>query len=276
MINKHIARHLNHKLLDREKERELIKQYKQGNKKACEILVKHNYKFVVKTALKYKQYCNDKILFDDIVQEGCMGLVKGIEKFDLNNNNRLITYSIWWMKARINIFIQNNYRTFRLGTTNMGRKLFPHYFLISSIDCLPEYKKDEERKDIAKRLNISVSDIRDMESLIHYSSNISLNNHRTKGNSDIKMIDLVAISSKDACEQANAKRARHALGKAMLMLNDREQKVVRKKIDNMNNNEIGAEFGVSGERIRQINKAANKKIRAALQKMGINSMSEII
>ena len=106
---------LKNRKLSKDEELDLIKKYKNGDEKALKILVERNYRLVVSIVLKYN---NQNVEFDDLIQEGNIGLIKAIKKFDIKRKTRLSTYATWWIRHEIKIFIIDNSRIIRLPYGN--------------------------------------------------------------------------------------------------------------------------------------------------------------
>ena len=139
-------------LLSREEERELaILLHETGDPLAANKLVTANLRFVVKVAYQYKHY---GLKLTDLIQEGNLGLMRAVEKFDPNKDCRLISYAVWWIKAYIQAYIIKSWSLVKIGTTQAQRKLF--YKLAETKRELEREGMDPTPANIAKKLKLKV------------------------------------------------------------------------------------------------------------------------
>ncbi|MEC8051351.1 MAG: sigma-70 family RNA polymerase sigma factor, partial [Myxococcota bacterium] len=151
-----------HPVLTREQEVELAVEYRDTNcPRAADKLVVSNLRFVVKVAHEYRGYGFPLL---DLVQEGNIGLMKAVEKFEPAKGYRLISYAVWWIRAYIQNYIMKSWSLVKMGTTQAQRKLF--FKLRSEREKVESEMEGDGRAsadDLAARLKVNVSDINDME-----------------------------------------------------------------------------------------------------------------
>ncbi len=250
-------------ILSREQEYELAILYKEQNdEEAGKRLVTSNLRFVIKVALGYRNY-GVKLL--DLIQEGNIGLIKAVERFDPGRGYRLISYAIWWIKAYIQNYIIRSWSVVKIGTTQAQRKLFYR------IGDLPEpLDYDNHLQNVAKlagKINVTEDEILDMAA-------------RLKAH-DLSLDDLIGDRSRDSFadtlpdERPNQEHVlanleelvdlKDWLSEALETLNHREKYIIEKRIlceDRVTLKELGKHFGITRERARQIERAALEKLRA--------------
>ncbi len=249
-------------VLSREKESELARRYRDyGDKDACDILVTANLRFVIKVALGYRNY---GLRLMDLIQEGNIGLMKAVEKFDPDKGYRLISYAIWWIKAYIQNYIIRSWSLVKMGTTQAQRKLFYR------ISDLPEFKNVDDHYEnmskLAEKINVTQDEVIDMAA-------------RLKAH-DFSLDDLISDTSRESFADTlrdESPDQETTLGdlqekmdlkiwaeNALKTLNDREQYIVERRLlsdSPLTLKELGKHFGITRERARQIERAALKKLK---------------
>jgi len=250
-------------VLSAKEERELAeKWFYEKDRSAAEKLVLSNLRFVVKLAHKFKSY---KIKIEDLIQEGNIGLMRGVQTYDPNQNIRLIHYASWWIKSRMQAYILKMWNIVKIGTTQAQRKLF---FKLKQTEnkILMEHNNNADlSKKIAKELNLKVKDVEEMQIRLKASeksidaplledSNSTYSDYLpAKFNLEEEFIQRKIL------EENKAK-----LKKALKTLNDRERDILNKRYFDENKlgyQEIGNIYNISKQRVAQIEKAALKKLR---------------
>src|SRR5512139_1969562 len=152
-------------LLTVEEEQALARRFKKGDLQAGHRLVTSNLRFVVKVSYEYRSY---GIRMADLIQEGNIGLMKAVQKFDADKQIRLISYAVWWIRAYIQNYILKSWSLVKLGTTQAQRKLF--FSLARTRRELDrtsvEHGADSDGRDankVAKKLRVKASEVREME-----------------------------------------------------------------------------------------------------------------
>ena len=253
-------------VLSREEEYKLATDLRQtGNLEAARALVLHNLRFVIKIARGYSGY---GLPLADMVQEGNIGLMKAVKRFDPEMNVRLVSFAVHWIRAEIHEYILRNWRIVKVATTKAQRKLF---FNLRSAKKRLGWMNQNEIRSIADDLGVKPEEVAEMESRLsnrdvgfdlpvdddeEYSSPIAYLTH----DSD----DPATQLEKDDAESHNMAQ----LATALSELDERSKDIVRRRWLNENGKEtlhtLAEEYGVSAERIRQLEKNAFKKMRAAM------------
>lgn len=238
-----------------------------GDQKYATTLVEANLRFVMKVAIEYQSY---GFPLEDLIQEGNVGLLKAVERFNPDRGYRLISYGVWWIRASIQDYILKNWSMVRLGTTQRQRKLFNK--LLSSrkrAEALRLYGANW-KEEMAKGCGGNESDLQDMESRMRLRD-CSTDARRADREDGPTLLETATAGESSAEDVAGARnlaavRNRAILG-AIQGLSDREQVVVQQRFlgeDKITLQELGKRFGVSKERVRQLEKRALLKLRRTL------------
>lgn len=262
-----------HPVLTREQEVELAEKYKEtGCSRAADKLVVSNLRFVVKVAHEYRGYGFPLL---DLVQEGNIGLMKAVEKFEPAKGYRLISYAVWWIRAYIQNYIMKSWSLVKMGTTQAQRKLF---FKLRSEREKVESEMDGDGRasadDLAARLNVNVSDINDMEARLS-ARDFSLDCEIVTGGRQ-RHIDILP----DHVESPEESFAEHEEKTVLLQhvdklspsLNEKEKYILGNRLLSekpVTLQEIGTMFSISRERARQIEGNVIRKLRTELEQTDI-------
>ena len=240
-----------------------LKKYK-GIKEA-EKLVVSNLRFVVKIAYEYKNY---NVKLADLIQEGNIGLMHAVKKFDPYKGYRLISYAVWWIRAYIQNFIIRSWSMVKIGTTQAQRKLF---FKLNrarkELEAMSE--KNPEFKEIADSLNVKEIDVEEM-GLRLSNRDVSLNAY-LNDEEDTTYLDFLTYQGDDQETELIRKEEMELVQKnisgALAKLNERESFIVKHRImadEPLTLQEGGDHYNITRERARQIEKQALKKLQLAL------------
>jgi len=250
-------------LLTPEEEFKLAVKYRKYNDiEAAQKLITSNLKFVVKVAFEYKSY-GVKLL--DLIQEGNIGLMMAVKKFDPYKGYRFISYAIWWIRAYIQNFIIKTWSLVKIGTTQAQKKLF---YKIGKVRKALESNGENEKKYelLAKNLDVSKEDIIEMEQRMS-SRDLSLDAPFDEGQ-ELTHLDLLreeAPNQEEALAQQEAKKIREReVLNAMKHLNEKEAYVIKNRImadAPLTLQEIGDHLKLSRERVRQIESEALGKLK---------------
>ena len=250
-------------LLTPEEEFQLAVRYRKYNDvEAAQKLITSNLKFVVKVAFEYKSY-GVKIL--DLIQEGNIGLMMAVKKFNPYKGYRFISYAIWWIRAYMQNFIIKTWSLVKIGTTQAQKKLF--YKIGKVRKALESDGEGEKRYELlAKDLDVAKEDIMEMEQRMS-SRDLSLDTPFDEGK-ELTHLDLLqenAPNQEEAFAQAEEKQIqqREVLN-AMKRLNEKEAYVIRNRImadSPLTLQEIGNHLKLSRERVRQIESEALRKLK---------------
>lgn len=245
-----------HPLLTREAELELARRYRDtGDVKAAYKLVASNLRLVVKLAHEYHR--NPMALLD-LVQEGNIGLMQAVKKFDPERGVKLSSYAAWWIRAYILRYIMDNWKMVKLGTTEAQRKLF--FKLRQEQDRLAAQGVEVTPKLLAERLNVTEQDVVEMDQRLGHDE-LSID-APVPGSDDEKATraDRLLPASAPAADESLGNAELRAIFREKLAafaegLNEKERYIFEKRLTSdepMTLQDIGAHYGVSRERARQI------------------------
>ena len=254
-------------ILTKEQEQELaIRLYEEDDLDAARQLVIHHLRFVVHIARSYQGY---GLPLGDIVQEGNVGLMKAVDKYDPHRGVKLVSFAVHWIKAEIHEYILRNWRQVKIATTKAQRKLF--FNLRSKKKSLDWLTKDEAEK-IAEDLNVDVKDVLHMENRLS-SNDSSFDAPVSTGDDDEMMSPSQYLEDKRydpelivANEQA-ADINSQDLTEALKVLDDRSKDILQRRYladTKATLHDLADEYDVSAERIRQIENSALKKLKSAM------------
>ncbi|MBN2256186.1 MAG: RNA polymerase sigma factor RpoH [Deltaproteobacteria bacterium] len=242
---------------------------KNSDMEAAQKLVTSNLRFVVKIAYEYKNY---GVKLIDLIQEGNIGLMHAVKKFDPYKGYRLISYAVWWIRAYMQNFVIKSWSIVKVGTTQAQRKLF---FKLNQMKKKLQgiSEKNPEFKDIADLLNVKESEIEEMDLRLSHRD-VSLD-ASIDGDGDSMYIDHL-VDDGESQEASLIKMEETALVKkhiagALTHLNERESYIIKNRImaDKAETlQEIGDKFNITRERARQIEKEALKKLGAMIPYWG--------
>ncbi len=256
-------------LLSREEEQSLALRYRrEGDLEAAHRLTCANLRFVVKIAMEYRAY-GCKML--DLVQEGNIGLMMAIKKFDPERGLRLITYAVWWIRAYIHNYIIRNWSLVKIGTTQAQKKLF--FKLRQTREALRRLTGRGDSGQIARELDVSSEEVEQM-SLRLGGRDASLDMELVEGE-DFTLLDTLA-DDRATQEEALAERQEQSVraekvARALKSLNEREGHIVRDRIlaeTPRTLQELADDYGISRERVRQLERNALVKMKQALEGPG--------
>jgi RNA polymerase sigma-32 factor len=258
-------------LLTAAEERDLARRwYEEHDVEAARRLVVSNLRFVVRVANEYRGYGLRPM---DLIQEGNLGLMIAVKRFDPNRETRLISYAVFWIRAYILSYIMRNWRLVRLGTTRAQRKLF--YKMRKVQRDLKQIDGDEgaaSPEAVGRALGVSSSEVIDMDHLLG-GRDVSLDQPVHAGGEDDRAVVEVLPSDDPNPEQLVAageggELRRHRVQEALQRLTPRERALVERRYladDPPSLADLGREQGLSRERLRQIETRALEKLRGALQ-----------
>jgi RNA polymerase sigma-32 factor len=258
-------------LLTVDEEQRLAREFRDhGDTRAAHRLVEANLRFVVKVAFEYRSY---GLPMSDLVQEGNIGLMKGVQKFDPDRQIRLISYAVWWIRAYIQGHVLRSWSLVKIGTTQAERKLF---FSLArtrrEIERLSPGAHVDDGADVdlvAKKLNVRSSDVIDMQQRMG-ARDLSLEAPIGEGTST--HLDAMASSGEPQdeelarCEEEAvvARRIADAMGR----LDARERHIVEARLMGDGKEtlrDLGKRFGFSRERARQLELRGLEKLRRELR-----------
>ena len=253
-------------VLSREEEVSLARQLRDDHDlKAAQNLVLSNLRFVVHIARGYSGY---GLPLADLIQEGNIGLMKAVKRFDPEIGVRLISFAVHWIKAEIHEFILRNWRIVRVATTKAQRKLF---FNLRRNKARLGWLHHAEIEAVARDLKVKPEDVVQMESRLG-GQDVSFS-AGPADDEDAFMPESYLSSSEDPSTELENADWEHQIGQrmhaALGQLDDRARDILQRRWLAEDNKaglqELGDEYGVSAERIRQIELAAMKKMRKAIE-----------
>ncbi|MCP3177002.1 RNA polymerase sigma factor RpoH [Desulfuromonas sp. KJ2020] len=252
-------------VLDREQEVELANRYRREEDiESAHKLICANLRFVVKIANEYRGY---GIKMADLVQEGNIGLMMAVKKFDPERGLRLITYAVWWIRAYIHNYIIKSWSLVKIGTTQAQKKLF--FKLNQTRAALHKLAGREKTREIARELDVRDADVEEM-ALRMSARDTSLDLELVEGD-DYTLMDSLADERASQEELLLQKEEQSQLSsqtqRALASLNEREKRIIEARIltDSPKTlQDLADEYGISRERVRQLEKNALNKIKPLL------------
>ena len=256
---------MNSPLLSKEQEQSLTKSWKNNkDAKALEKLILSYTKLVIRIASQFKHY---GLPFTDLVQEGHIGLLLAIEKFDVDRDLRFSTYSRWWVRATIQEYVLKNWSIVKTGSSSAQKSLF---FNLRRFKINGEVNH-EERKNIARLLGVKEKFISDRENHIlkrDASLNTPLNNDTLEEWQNF-LVDNSQENIEDVFIKNDEKlRKKKWLTKALEALDEREKIIINSRHmceSPMTLEKIGKKLNISKERVRQIEAAAITKLKLKIK-----------
>ena len=250
-------------LLTQDEEFQLAVKYrKYDDIEAAHKLITSNLRFVVKVAFEYKAY---GVKIQDLVQEGNIGLMMAVKKFNPYKGYRFISYAIWWIRAYMQNFIIKTWSLVKIGTTQAQKKLF--YKIGKVRKALESDGENEKRYErLARDLDVAKEDIIEMEQRMS-SRDLSLDTPFDEGQ-ELTHLDLLKEESPDqeeAVAQEEEKKIREReVQNALKRLNEKEVYVIKSRImaeEPLTLQQIGDHLKLSRERVRQIEGEALRKLK---------------
>jgi RNA polymerase sigma-32 factor len=254
-------------MLTHEEELELSRRFRRDNDlDAAGRLVMSHLRLVVSVARGYAGYGLPQA---DLIQEGNIGLMKAVKRFDPERGVRLVSFALHWIRAEIHEYVLRNWRLVKIATTKAQRKLF---FNLRSMRQGLETLKPQQVKEIARTLNVSEQDVVEMEARFN-SHELPLEADADDEEDSFSPIAYLAANAENEpshlLEQSETERRSTAgLSRALDGLDERSRRIIESRWlregESATLHELAAEFGVSAERIRQIEQKAMAKMQAEL------------
>lgn len=254
-------------MLTKEEEHQLAKDWHDNqNIEAAERLVLSHLRYVVRVA---KGYIGYGLNLADLIQEGSIGLMKAVKRFDPEHGVRLVTFAMHWIKAEIHEFVIKNWRVVKIATTKAQRKLF---FNLRSKKDGSNWLSNQEVNDIASDLGVKPQEVRVMEQRMYSSDTtfdlpVSESNEKQAIMAPVEYLEDHSLNPAAILEHDGWQEAAHSkLGSALEQLDDRSRYIIEKRWLNpdeskMTLEELSEKFSVSKERVRQIEAKAMTKIK---------------
>ena len=253
--------------ISREEEQRLaLRWVEKGDVEAARRLVLSNLRLVVKIAMEYRRAWMHTL---DLIQDGNLGLLEAVQRFDPQQGVKLSTYAAYWIRAYILKYILDNFRIVRLGTTRAQRKLF--FRLNKEKRALESQGVEVEPRLLAERLDVSEADVADMEQRLA-QSDLSFNAPRRRDESDSEFGDFVPARGASAEQSVGDDQLREVFLEKVYefaaTLDERDRKLIDERVLAENPKtlaELGEELGISRERVRQLEARLVERLREYLK-----------
>ena len=253
-----------YELLNREQEVDLARDYRNNNDlKSAHQLICANLRFVVKVANEYRRYGLRQL---DLVQEGNIGLMMAVNKFDPERGIRLISYAVWWIRAYIQNFVMRSWSMVKIGGSRAQKKLF--FKLKQTQSAMRNLTGNASTTDMAEKLDVSEKDIEDMAVMMS-ARDASLDVELFEGEDYTlldRLVDQRSNQEEDLADKQENLQLKEQVQQAMQGLNERERRIVQRRIldeDSVTLQDLADDYNISRERVRQIEKNALRKVKEA-------------
>ncbi|MFD1333098.1 RNA polymerase sigma factor RpoH [Methylopila musalis] len=258
-------------MLEPQEEYMLAKRWREhGDRDAAHRLVTSHLRLVAKIAMGYRGY---GLPIGEVVSEGNVGLMQAVKRFEPDKGFRLATYAMWWIRASIQEYILRSWSLVKMGTTANQKKLFFNLRKAKSqISALEDGDlKPDQVKQIATKLGVGEQDVIDMNRRLGGDASLNAPLREDEGSSEWQdwLVDDSDSQESRLAENEELDNRRKALSGALTVLNDRERRIfeARRLADEpLTLEELSSEFGVSRERVRQIEVRAFEKVQDAVRK----------
>ena len=266
-LNRYLAEVRRYPFLSKEEEIELFQEYRvQGSREAAVKLILANLRLSVAIASEYAHTGVDQM---DLIQEGNVGLMQAIKKFDVTRNVRFYAYAAWWVRAFILRYLLNSHRLVKIGTTQEQRKLF--YNLKKEKAKLERLGFVPDAKLIADRLQVRERDVVEMDQRLG-AWELSLDQPINSLEGESTFLDLLPAQT-PAIDESLAEDQlrilfRKKLGEFAKTLNEREEDILRNRLLSENPltlEELGKKYSITKERSRQLEAKIIKKLRGYMK-----------
>ena len=252
-------------MLNADQERELALQFNDNNDlEAAQQLIMSNLRFVVSIARGYMGY---GLPFNDLIQEGNIGLMKAVKRFSPDHEVRLISYAVHWIKAEIHEFVLRNWRIVKVATTKAQRKLF---FKLRSSKKRLGWFSHEEVNDVADKLGVKPETVLEMESRLNAYDLAYDNPLDDDDDNHFAPAAYLSDMRADPAQQLEAddwsSQNENTMMSSLKNLDDRSRTIIQRRWlddDKATLHELADQYQISAERIRQIETNALKKLRVA-------------
>ena len=251
-------------ILDREQEVELARRYRGENDlEAAHQLICANLRFVVKVANEYRRYGIRQL---DLVQEGNIGLMMAVNKFDPERGIRLISYAVWWIRAYIQNYVMRSWSLVKIGGSRAQKKLF--FKLKQTQSTMRNLTGSAPITDLAEQLEVSEKDIEEMATMMS-ARDSSLDVELFEGEDYTRMDRLVDHSSnqeENLADKQENQLLKEQVQQALQVLNERERRIVQRRMldeEPATLQNLADDYNISRERVRQIEQNALRKVKEA-------------
>jgi RNA polymerase sigma-32 factor len=263
-LQKYFAEIRRFRVLTPEEEYRLaVKFYEEKDLEAAHMLVTSNLRFVVKIAGEYRSY-GMKML--DLIQEGNVGLMMAVRKFNPYKGFRLISYAVWWIRAYIQNYIISTWSLLKIGTTQAQRKLF--FKLKQAKDAIKNMLGDDDAPAASISLEVKESEYLEMEQRLRGDCSLDAELVAGEGYSLMDSLADERMNQEELlAENQTAALLEREVSQAVSRLNEKERFVIEQRVsaeEPLTLQEIADHFSISRERVRQIEEGALKKMKTLL------------
>lgn len=261
-------------MLSEEQEKSLLnKLFFYSDIDAIKLLILSHLRFVIYIAKNYAGYGLSKA---DLIQEGSIGLMKAIKRFDIKFKVRLVSFAVHWIKSEIHEYVLKNWRIVKVATTKAQRKLF---FNLRKKKTRLGWFNTDEINIVATQLGVTKQEVQEMESRMS-AQDIALDYPSTENNNidyvSHRSVSSIFLEDKKSnfaldIEKSNwTINVTHKLSNALLILDERSQQIIRRRWLYQNHDKItlqklARDYGISAERVRQLEQNAMKKLKLAIE-----------
>lgn len=251
-------------VLTAEEEHELaVRFYRDKDLEAAHRLITSNLRFVVKVASEYRSY-GMKML--DLVQEGNVGLMMAVRKYNPYRGIRLISYAVWWIRAYIQNFIISTWSLLKIGTTQAQKKLF--FKMNQAKNAIKNLMGSDDSRAAAESLDVRESEFLEMDQRMRGEFSLDAECGGEDGPTLLETLADDRLNQEDLLGELQENRLlQKHVGQALMQLNEKERFVIEQRVSAehpLTLQEIADHFSISRERVRQIEEGALRKMKAAL------------
>jgi RNA polymerase sigma-32 factor len=251
-------------LSEEDEHRVAVKFYEEKDLEAAHTLITSNLRFVVKIAGEYRHY-GLKVL--DLIQEGNVGLMMAVRKYNPYKGIRLISYAVWWIRAYIQNHIMSMWSLLKIGTTQAQRKLF--FKLKETKNALLKMDDGEDNShSAALALNVSDKEVAEMEQRLQGEYSLDAELSCGDGLTALEGLADERMNQEDLLAQCQeSQQLQQKVAQVVAVLNEKERFIIERRItsdDPLTLQEIATHFSISRERVRQIEEGALKKVKNTL------------
>lgn len=267
-IDRYIAQVRRIPILDAEEEKNLARAFfEKQSLEAAQKLIVHHLKFVVHIARGFSGY---GLPLADLIQEGNIGLMKAVKRFNPAHGVRLISFAVHWIKSEIHEFIIKNWRMVKIATTKSQRKLF---FNLRSLKKSTGWINEEEAKTIAKELKVETKDVFEMEKRI-WGQDVNFDPMEAEEDEDFTPSEWLTDNSQNpellVAKEQEKKTSQNKLNKGLALLDDRSRDILEQRYliedGKATLQSLADKYQVSAERIRQIEQQALLKLKSTMER----------
>jgi RNA polymerase sigma-32 factor len=263
-------------MLERNEEYLLAKRWReQGDRAAAHQLITSHLRLVTKIARGYRGY---GLPISDVISEGNFGLMQAVQRFKPEKGFRLATYAAWWIRAAIQEYILHSWSLVRMATTVNRKKLFFNLRKAKSKICVLDDgdMRHDQIETIAKRLGVTTQDVIDMNRWLSGDASLNAPSRAQSDSGEWQewLVDEGASQETALVARDEFNNRRKVLTSALCVLNDRERRIFearRLADDRITFADLAAEFGVSRERVRQIEVSSLEKVKKAVNNRVVTS-----